>query len=89
MAEADAGGWRPIETAPRDGTYILIPGRTGRNDRIAVTIPECVSWRDCPLLGGLPDFQGGWRPIDDAQAARKPTHWMPLPEPPATPPARP
>ncbi|QDP57360.1 MAG: hypothetical protein Unbinned3696contig1008_38 [Prokaryotic dsDNA virus sp.] len=74
--------WEPINTAPKDGTPILVPGSVGTIGGIRVTLPVTVSWRDCPYLGDLPDFKGGWRPMSDGQRALKPTHWMPLPDAP-------
>ena len=59
--------WQPIETAPRDGTSVLLirakamdGGRLGH--RIGIG-----SWK-----------QGQWK----GDCTRAPTHWMPLPEPP-------
>lgn len=79
LAKADAilsrSGWRPIETAPRDGTLIDV-------------------W--CPGIGRVADVQ--WEPFvnDFARAVTiegepgwthypnaPPTHWQPLPTPPA------
>lgn len=56
--------WQPIETAPKDGTAILIYHQ--RADAQAVA---------APVIGGWFVPRGG--PV------KNPTHWMPLPEPPA------
>jgi hypothetical protein len=53
--------WRPIETAPKDGTKVLV-----MSDGI-----EIVSWNEC--------LETWW----DGEWSHGPTHWMPLPEPPA------
>lgn len=65
--------WRPIETAPRDGTKILLYMKIGlmyvgsySKGQIYFHIdPENYHWRSvcCDRYGG-------------------PTHWMPLPSPP-------
>ena len=72
--------WKPIETAPKDGTEILavevsghVPTVTiwGRSDFAVVHWDEIAgAWRDCSDLGaaGLDPFE--------------PQYWMPLPEPP-------
>jgi hypothetical protein len=58
--------WQLIETAPKDGTYIL--GNKKFLD--AGWSPRVVRWeRGCWLTD-----PGDW--------SQKPTHWMPLPEPP-------
>lgn len=73
--------WQPIETAPKDGTYILVwserEGWRG-NPRMV-----CATWE--------PSGTGAWA-IYGAGPTRHseqwldrgiiPTHWMPLPEPP-------
>jgi hypothetical protein len=67
------GGWQPIETAPRDGTLILV-GRFvkkcphGRAGRVEVD-----RWRDGKPYLGFGRFNPHYWPA---------THWMPLPEPP-------
>lgn len=60
--------WQPIETAPKDGRYVLLmipawyhPPRW----RVA-------RWKDTGATSG---FEGYYGP--------EPTHWMPLPPPPA------
>lgn len=62
------GEWQRIETAP-DATYILIW------DGIDVTIGKHVTFT---TLGR----SGMWTDLCDDQGTPKPTHWMPLPEPP-------
>lgn len=63
-------GWQPIETAPRDGTPVL------------VTDGEVVLMREW-LDGGTPDLIG-WHGEDGfmVDSDDPPTHWMPLPAPP-------
>lgn len=66
-------GWRPIETAPKDGTRILAWG----DERMVVTLYGKVS--HVPIYGWLLlDV-----PIDPENVDRwEPTFWMPLPAPP-------
>ena len=70
-----AGGWRPIETAPKDGTEILL---------------YCPEW-DTPYLGAWGHAEDsildGWMspdvlPLKWTELVESPTHWMPLPAPP-------
>lgn len=68
--------WQPIETAPKDGTWVFVGhalwqfpiiARWDMNHRVHV---EC--WSDIDSL-----------PIGySAEYGHEPTHWMPLPEPP-------
>ncbi len=77
--------WQPIETAPRDGSEVLLS-----NGRDVWTAAWCVEWYGTKLPGRLP-YSGqvvepGWLrsnldeeygyPENDA------THWQPLPDPP-------
>lgn len=60
--------WQPIETAPKDGTFILgwhpaLSWPHGRQDVVA--------WDETHLHWTDGCFEVSW-----------PTHWMPLPEPP-------
>jgi hypothetical protein len=61
--------WQPIETAPKDGTEILIRGHRGavfiakwHTDRFGASA-FCEHMNDAPVVS--------------------PTHWMPLPDPPS------
>lgn len=70
-------GWRPIETAPRDGTQVDLWQPIGDSgDRIA----DCRWMNGCWREWGIGDFDTmDWRRLD----GREPTHWRPLPAPPA------
>jgi hypothetical protein len=60
--------WQPIETAPKDGTWVL-----GYFPMLGVSQMKWFSY------GSYTEHWmrfGGWTPVDN------PTHWMPLPEPP-------
>ncbi len=67
-------GWRPIETAPRDGSKMLLffPG------------PYPDELEDGVVTGRF--LAPGWwlsAIWASSMAHKRPTHWMPLPEPPA------
>ena len=64
--------WQTIDTAPKDGTEILLASKNGS--------------RVCYWDSGR-FFEGWFIPASDAHDcggtyAAAPTHWMPLPEPP-------
>ena len=58
--------WRPIITAPKDGSEVLLYGQDGS---VAISC-----WFKAHNFSA-------WIGYDNRKAA-KPTHWMPLPEPP-------
>jgi hypothetical protein len=68
--------WQPIETAPKDGTRILL----WDTDEAVIA-----KWDDISMGGAK-----GWQvavvnmigDVNYYDAAFNPTHWMPLPEPP-------
>ena len=63
------GGWKPIETAPRDGEELLVWGMSiGRRVASAKDVPRHEPY----------EWPGGW---DFPTGA---THWRPLPAPPAS-----
>lgn len=74
--------WQPIETAPKDGTLILGFGQwAGEISGIDSTPGRClIYW--CSPHTDYPGFE--WKVTGgDAYASwMKPTHWMPIPEPP-------
>ena len=59
--------WRPIETAPRDGTEVLGAWE--------------FAWTGGWCLEPVIYREGAWIVSWDHDAA-EPTHWMPLPKPP-------
>lgn len=67
-------GWQPIETAPKDGTDILVCVTHNLPDDEWETI-QWVDWR----RGDDVVWPRYWERID---IPFPPTHWMPLPEPP-------
>lgn len=66
--------WRPMATAPKDGTWILVWTHHGGQEKRAVVL----HWSDV-WSGNDGDFR--WS--DDEYAVGGVTHWMPLPEPPS------
>lgn len=97
LSVAQGQGWRPIESAPRDGTRVLL-GRPDDDGDGGVS--TCGYWLD-----GLEDGQdymghdAGFTDVDYQcfqpgrsfgneayrYAGRQPTHWQPLPAAPAQP----
>lgn len=63
--------WQPIETAPKDGTPVLLY-EPSEDPTVHVAEWGIGDWHLC-------DFDPGY---DLVQRAVNPTHWMPLPEPP-------
>lgn len=71
--------WRDIESAPMDGTWIMLFSNCA-----AFPTADCTHW--IAMYGWYEkDLEYGWIDQDDALVMRKndPTHWMPLPAPPA------
>ncbi len=67
-SSAPVGQWLPIETAPRDGTFVLLWGPAWEQPETGWRYPGDKSWQGCD--------QPTWL------AGRDATHWMPLPSPP-------
>ncbi len=75
---SEPSGWMPIETAPKDGTLIVLGARNG------VWLGKYL-----PLYGSGYKPENPWSSMllnHDHMAERytRPTHWMPLPPPPTT-----
>lgn len=74
--------WQPIETAPKDGTDVLVMYM-----HIETQIVHNAFWLDNE---NFPEQLSGWWSYDKSEVGRvllddwmTPTHWMPLPTPPA------
>ena len=77
--------WQPIETAPKDGSMVLLLEFTNLDDyntQVSVGL-----WTDLHA-GHVVNDEMVWADWaaglneDDEWSALNPTHWMPLPEPP-------
>ena len=67
--------WRPIKTAPKDGSLILATGCNGFRTVVAAW------WKEASERYGT-DGEAGWRGVINDQGVvriAEPTHWMPLP----------
>jgi hypothetical protein len=72
------GAWRPIETAPKDGTAVILCGRY--NDVSIAAWHGNGWWIEADgrrAIESQSDFGTGYMTFD------LPTHWMPVPTPPA------
>jgi hypothetical protein len=79
--------WQPIETAPRDGTAVLVmsdywPGtKSGRAEECSNINTYVAAWWQDEDRG-----KGAWicymDAVLDPHCPITPTHWMPLPDPP-------
>lgn len=79
ITAAQPEGWQPIETAPRDGTSILIL----YNGCAIEACWECVEYGDWESWSeSVYWWSSELNCLDDGD---EPTHWMPLPAAPATP----
>ena len=68
-------GWQPIETAPKDGTFLLLWEQYSTN-------PFIGSWLGTrwTVSHEHVDAEGGWDGANVVDALSMPvTHWMPLP----------
>lgn len=72
-AALDEAKWQPIETAPRDGTMFL-----GFIDNKGEDFNEML------VMFCKRDSEPFWTTHSDDHIGMNPTHWMPLPAPPAT-----
>jgi hypothetical protein len=72
-------GWQPIDTAPKDGTRVDLWAKMWQvyNDEFTgKRFADCY-WTNGDSMSGR---HAHWRELDPSW---RPTHWMPLPEPPS------
>lgn len=73
--------WKPIKTAPKDGTPII--GLTPKNGYFGGVIGvEWVKEHKKMFFGTKVTLGGFWARSCHTQIIECPTHWMPLPKPP-------
>ena len=73
--------WQPIETAPRDGTWILLTGGSIEYSWDGDSQPAAVVGQYAIALT-TERWQFAWYDGGYYGEYVDPTHWMPLPEPP-------
>ncbi len=72
------GGWMPIESAPKDGTMVLLYGQMEGNTPF-VGLYICAGWQDGD--DGM-EWIEATTGLEAFNAPHKPTHWHELPAPP-------
>lgn len=81
------GEWLPIESAPKDGTWLLVAGTIWAGEISGIVKNVRAEMGIARFTNGKSDFDGDdwWDDTGgDAYACWcRPTHWMPLPQPPA------
>lgn len=78
--------WQPIETAPRDGTWVLLTGGLIDYGWYEDTQPQCVAGHFASLMPAPEGrWQFAWYDGGYLGEYEQPTHWMPLPAPPQAP----
>jgi hypothetical protein len=92
-AMGEAREWKPIETAPKDGTHILLYAPPGQTAEPRITLGcwlalergeylgDCGGECRCPEYDDPPEPY--WDSFDGGfNSEFPPTHWMPCPQPP-------
>lgn len=69
--------WQPIETAPKDGSYVLVYPPTWSG------VASCAKWSNDEYAKKPMPYWSRTDAIGVSDSRRNPpTHWMPLPAPP-------
>lgn len=85
------GQWQPIETAPKDGTYIILYGSFARWGSPEKPFAWMTNWQQYETRGDAsyePAGDGLYRKVEAKRAGWSgemnfvATHWMPMPDPP-------
>ena len=87
MSDPQTTTWQPIETAPKDGTEILV-----YKDMATVPVIHIAWYRNKEEWEASGQYCGGWDTLEEwegwwsytegsvSQSKIEPTHWMPLME---------
>lgn len=76
--------WQPIETAPKDGTPIILAGQVDSDNGLIPTVVAGYFYEDGEGWEYPHTHHFAVSTLDDAGIDIL-THWMPLPEPPEAP----
>lgn len=87
--------WQPIETAPRDGTEVLVYFDCATVPIVHIAwCNDAKDWADfssySDAFDSLEEYEGWWSYVSGSvsfeklSGYREPTHWMPLPALPET-----
>lgn len=82
MIDADANGWMPIETAPKDGVAVLL---FYKSIGIAYGQYDFYGTADWWITQCAPFKSMNWTQWYLDHDEEDPTHWQPLPKPPVQP----
>lgn len=87
------GEWQPIETAPKDGTDVIVRCYAAGAEFVHIAWYRSKDeWEEsgqyCGGWDSLADWEGWWSYVRTSVSQERlegwhaPTHWMPLPAPP-------
>ncbi len=82
IAAAEGGGWRPIETAPKDGTPVDL-WMVFHDQRPPCRFTDC-RWETMTDWRGK-EYDGWFFGRGVCRTLARPTHWQPRPPPPQEP----
>lgn len=81
--EESMSDWQPIETAPKDGTQILVYTVHGDIELSEWFVTETVV-HDPVIVNGETLYRHREEAYYSGWNSNEPTHWLPLPPPPAS-----